>query len=1029
MIGKSCWLSNIVNSSIFAAVGLLLISSCRLALADVTYTTDLNPGSPAETAAVLTTIGTKVDGTVRKFDAGGACTYKIVVPSGCRVIFKITTSGSPKFAVKQLKGPDLPLRIDRAGTNWTIYATAPLLLPPGTPLQFKIESGPSEMIVENFSVQRVLPDKLAPGITDTVVKSMGLDANSRPQVYPIPAKPHISFQTGGSYDPSIAVPADAVFLYSSNADDIRSWIDRGYVVYRMGGFRESKDVALKTRDDIQADRAGNNLQVADGSTFMVPTVDRNAKSIEIYKSALQAGAKGVVPEEPEVFARAGYSATFKKEWQQKYGTAWLDPSATNAARNMSENLKTDLTLRQIDTILKATQDSAPDAVRAIALHSPLNYALWGIVAPHFGIASLPSVQEIIGQVWTGTAKSDVRLSGVRSERLFELAFLEYSSLANLVRGMDKRLWFLLDPVEDQPGRRMEEYTKGYVQTLLASLMFAPVDAYEVLPWPRRIYGKVPQSYTTIINTINGQLGELWKESRSSLDAGTAGIGVFYADSMALQREEPNAADLDGIFALALPFISHGVPVQMLSLDRVPDPGYLDRFKVLMVSYDYLKPSRAAIHSVLANWVGHGGVLMLFGGDDIYNSLPDTWWKRAGYDTPTQELMMQLGLRSGISTIPIKDVAPNWTQVLIADSDEKQLANRKRYRLDLSKFLKDGSVAVRFSDISPKDGWGASLFFAELRLNGTLAAAFRAGSEIETRFLAEEHGSGYNGEARFADKNGYWVYRFDNLPPGSRPELTVDLGNGFKVEATGGGPRGQLLRTNDNTFDRTVRAVRLPTTVPISSIKMPAEAKDIYALANGTAPVIGEAKVGSGSLIYAALPPSIFSLTAQNSRWLRELVRHAVERTGTKYVEKSAMVAKRGGMLGVKTLGQELNLEGKYVNLLSPTLAVEEDPTVPAKSYALYRSIPESLTTPKILVVSGKIVADSERATATAFLVKAPEGTEGVARLSKANKTVVGVKATTIFGEPIAVNTYVDKETLLIRYENRADGVVIRVGWK
>jgi len=46
-------------------------------------------------------------------------------------------------------------------------------------------------------------------------------------------------------------------------------------------------------------------------------------------------------------------------------------------------------------------------------HSPINYAQWSIVCPQYQITSLPTVQEVVGQVWTGTARTPARYAGIR----------------------------------------------------------------------------------------------------------------------------------------------------------------------------------------------------------------------------------------------------------------------------------------------------------------------------------------------------------------------------------------------------------------------------------------------------------------------------------------------------------------------------------------------------------------------------------------------------------------------------------------
>ena len=97
----------------------------------------------------------------------------------------------------------------------------------------------------------------------------------------------------------------------------------------------------------------------------------------------------------------------------------------------------------------------------------------------------------------------------------------------------------------------------------------------------------------------------------------------------------------------------------------------------------------------------------------------------------------------------------YTTLLTGDGAEHTLKNRREYTFDLTKFVKDsGSVAIRFSDASPADGWGAWVASAELRVGGQIAASFRAGSDIENRFLRYDNGSQFDGAARFAGWNPF-----------------------------------------------------------------------------------------------------------------------------------------------------------------------------------------------------------------------------------------------------------------------------------
>src|SRR5262249_4513882 len=158
----------------------------------------------------------------------------------------------------------------------------------------------------------------------------------------------------------------------------------------------------------------------------------------------------------EYWAKAGYEAAFKEAWQKQYGSPWQDPAGSADARWKAGRLMATLQTNHIAALLQNTFQQKFSARRMVALHSPVSYAQWGIVSPQYRITSLPNVQDVIGQVWTGTARTPARYAGVRRDRTFSLAYLEYASLYHLLRGTGKRLWFLMDPLEDTPGLTVED---------------------------------------------------------------------------------------------------------------------------------------------------------------------------------------------------------------------------------------------------------------------------------------------------------------------------------------------------------------------------------------------------------------------------------------------------------------------------------------------------------------------------------------------------------------------------------------------
>jgi hypothetical protein len=113
--------------------------------------------------------------------------------------------------------------------------------------------------------------------------------------------------------------------------------------------------------------------------------------------------------------------------------------------------------------------------------------------------------------------------------------------------------------------------------------------------------------------------------------------------MAWQRGAPNMSNYDCFYGLTLPLIYKGIAIQVAQLERAPEKGYLDPYKVILMSYDIMKPMKPEYNQAIADWVKKGGVLVFFGGTDAYNALPE-WWTRAGFDSPGADLFHRLGVR-------------------------------------------------------------------------------------------------------------------------------------------------------------------------------------------------------------------------------------------------------------------------------------------------------------------------------------------------------------------------------------------------
>ena len=1054
---QNCKQRRISGAAALAVIGAAAVV-CAIARAapPPPYPTSLAPGTPAEQALITGSGGTTIVEGARYAEQGQAWTYAFPVAPGDRCRIELVLADSNLTAPRVvIPGPDnkpIASKSDFSSTDKQTFATfwtMPQNWPLGSHIPVTITAKTGAVTVRQVRFSVVPQDLNGDGFPEYLSRLMtqGLPRGARPAVARSPSRPYTVFQSGHAPAPQLEVQTDAVFAYTSAIEAIQGWKQRAYTVWTMGGMRDGKTYLTQHPGEAQTDSAGNPITIGE-SIYYSPTPGRIAAERAYYETALANGSEGVCPEEPEYFARAGYEPAFRTAWQQTLKRPWQDPASSISARWQAGQLMAQMETNQIAQLLQPVADARPAARRMVAIHSPLHYALAGIVSPHYAITSLPAVQDVIGQVWTGTARMPIRYVGLRKDWTFSLAYLEYSSLYHLMRGTGKRLWFLADPLEDDPNRTLADYKTHYEQTLAASLLFPEVDSYEVMPWPERIYGHVPAEYATEINTVVAALQDMHNQPAAAGNAvSAANIGVLVSDSIQWQREPPDASDLDGLSGLAMPLLQRGVPVQVISLDRAADPGYLRPFKALLLSYDYQKPLNARGQAALAQWVRDGGCLLYAGGSDTYNALPESWWQQANLDGPQFDLWRQLGMTlQGKSTkvaAPGEDITRYQTVVKGAGA-EHDLKNRRAVTIDLTPYAQpSGSVAVRFTDVTPEDGWGAFLAGARLDIGGKLAAQFLAGSDLESRFLVHDKGSQVNGKGRFADGANSWTYEFDNLPPKTPVQLTLDIGNGFAVSAAQVKPDfGHTLLSTPSAgiVARAFPRLRIPSAYA-ATLYPQIQARDrddggkpgigpnvLYTLRSGGSPVWTQT-VGRGLLINLGVAPGFFSANERSAGLLRALVGYGVRRVGGSVRESDALRIKRGRYTVIRTYEDSDTVDGRTIDLLSSNLAAAEDREIPPHAVAFLYDIGSRDQPPHIGFISGRVQAKLETNTVTAFYVRGPLGTTGAARLHTGGRRLTGARAVDRLGHPVNIQTDPDGGTVLLKYPNDPDGVLVRVGWE
>lgn len=493
-----------------------------------------------------------------------------------------------------------------------------------------------------------------------------------------------TFQTSREWRPTIDNRADAVMVYGvgGNPSDrakkgsfeerVKSWRDRGYTVHFMTGIAwgEYQDYftgkwdGRRHLDEGQVTAHGDTIWHGHMVPYIVPSMNflKYLKERHI-KRVIDAGVDAIFMEEPEFWARSGYSDAFKREWKDYYGFDWQPQHESPENTYLSNKLKYHLYYRALNEVFTFAKEygrsKGMDVKCYVPTHSLVNYSQWQIVSPEASLASLPCVDGYIAQVWTGTSREPNFYNGKARERVFETAFLEYGSMQSMTAPTGRKMFFLTDPIEDR-AKDWDDYRRNYQATFTAQLLYPGVADYEIMPWPERIYEglykvgansnemtRIPRFYSTQMQVMVNSLNKMPRSNEKV--SGSHGVGVLMSNSLMFQRfpnhDGYDDPQLSNFYGQALPLIKRGVPVETVHIENLGYPATLRDIKVLLMSYSNMKPLDPEAHKHLADWVRKGGVILFSGTDrDPFQNVRE-WWNTGDvkYATPSQHLFSLMGI--------------------------------------------------------------------------------------------------------------------------------------------------------------------------------------------------------------------------------------------------------------------------------------------------------------------------------------------------------------------------------------------------
>lgn len=549
-----------------------------------------------------------------------------------------------------------------------------------------------------------------------------------------------TFQTSREWRPTIDNRADAVMIYGVGGnpsdknkrvpfeDRVKSWKDKGYIIHFMTGIAWGEYQDYFTGqwdgewhlDEGQVTQAQDTIWHGHLVPYIVPT-DNFLKYLKErhVKPVIDAGIDAIFMEEPEFWARAGYSESFKREWKKYYGFDWRPQHESPENTYLSNKLKYHLYYKALSDVFTFAKEygksKGMDVKCYVPTHSLVNYAQWMIVSPEASLASLPVVDGYIAQVWTGTSREPNYFNGKERERVFETAYLEYGSMESMTAPTGRKMYFLTDPIEDR-AKDWVDYKTNYQATFVAQLLYPNIADYEVMPWPERIYEglyrtnpnsdqkeRIPRHYSTQMQVMINSLNQMpLSEHKLS---GSEGVSVLMANSLMFQRfpthEGYDDPQLANFYGLALPFLKRGVPIKTVHIENLGYKEALADTKVLLMTYANMKPLDPAAHEHLAAWVHAGGQLIYSGTDNDPFQTVQEWWNTAGntYKAPADHLFEKMGIKRGADS-GVYTYGKGSVQVIRMDPKDYALKTNNSQRLiniTQERYRASGSGTIAFKN--------------------------------------------------------------------------------------------------------------------------------------------------------------------------------------------------------------------------------------------------------------------------------------------------------------------------------------------
>ncbi len=874
-------------------------------------------------------------------------------------------------------------------------------------------------------------DQDGDGIGDGFERLLGSSAGKLNQKT-IPASRSM-FETSSAYRPELDLGTDIVMINSNSKEVIGSWLQEGYQVYTNNSLRQPQMPTPSLPIQLAPD---NQPIVLDGQVFLVPTSQAATDFKTKIQEAIGSGSSGIALEMPGYWVRAGYSDAFKQAWQETYHSAWQPPDKNVDNRLKAETLKSQMQQRFVQSLLARPKEAEKVLPSLLVFGNPVSDMLNGINTPYNGLLSTSGVTSVLVRTSLKASLSPVPYRGVQEPYPFMISYLQANATANLSRPSSLPLWLHLDALmPDSAGT--EEEARRYLRKMVVAAMLHPqFSGFDLVSEAQLLAGKGSSPLGVELMNCLRALEQINGQPIGKLDAGSEGIGVLYTDSISWQRGLPEVAGPEDLLGLCLPLLGRGIPLNLLDLSGSQFAESVRSSKMLIVSYDTMKPETVEQNRVLANWVKDGGWLLVVGGTDAYNEAQNSWWKLAGFNSPTEALFNTLGIDVRLTgSHPAPSPESIWTDLARSSSSGEPSSAHHQFTFDLTEVARaDGSVYVQFSSPLPNSSLGPEMHRLSLEVDGRTVVSFLPGAPIEEPFLYLNVGSRVRESVRSAEGNGHWIYSF-KVPAGHNVRLVTEVSGVYLVEAAHQ-PLfpGRSLQPVPGPFAKGLPPLNLHgdealTTVKATSSKSPAQILPLYTTLSADGTPAFYSTVGRGGVVFLGVSPRYFLGTEEGDQLFRAISAFTYQRTNNRFRERARFLLRRERYLIGYGNYRLTGIAGTYVNLFDSNLSLEQTPKLAPNQAGLWLDVGSQIETnvPTLLFTNAKIIMQNEESSQLAYMVTGPAGARGAMRLWVGRREV-NADAIAPDGTVVPIQTTREKRSLLINWPMTPSGVVIRVNW-